>query len=208
MIAHLGLGALHLRRGDVTRAISHLETGVGIIDEFGLPVYFRYFAPALGLAYALAGRVNEGLAMVERALQQDRTQGIMAHHASTLVTLGEVHRLAGCPAEAASAARQALTLSCDRHEPGHEAYAHRLLGELARDERPPNNEVAGYHFREALFLAERQGMRPLVAHCHLGLGTLYRRIGKREPAREHLTTATTMYREMDMRFWLAQAEAV
>ena len=47
----------------------------------------------------------------------------------------------------------------------------------------------------------------LVAHCHLGLGKLYRRSGKREPAREHLTTATTMYREMDMRFWLEQAEA-
>ena len=41
-------------------------------------------------------------------------------------------------------------------------------------------------------------MRPLVAHCHLGLGKLYRRTGKREQAQEHLTTATTMYREMDM----------
>ena len=60
LIAHLGLGALHLRRGDVTRAISHLETGVGIIDEFGLPLYFRYFAPALGLAYALADGSTRG----------------------------------------------------------------------------------------------------------------------------------------------------
>ena len=49
-------------------------------------------------------------------------------------------------------------------------------------------------------------MRPLVAHCHLGLGKLYRRTGKREQAHEHLTTATTMYREMDMRFWLEKAE--
>ena len=50
-------------------------------------------------------------------------------------------------------------------------------------------------------------MRPLVAHCHLGLGTLYRRTDKRELAQEHRTIATTMYREMDMRFWLEQAEA-
>ena len=50
-------------------------------------------------------------------------------------------------------------------------------------------------------------MRPLVAHCHLGLGKLCRRTDKQERAREHLTTATTMYREMDMRFWLEQAEA-
>jgi hypothetical protein len=47
-----------------------------------------------------------------------------------------------------------------------------------------------------------------VAHCHLGLGKLYRRTGDTAKAREHLTTAATMYRELDMRFWLEQAEAV
>ena len=50
------------------------------------------------------------------------------------------------------------------------------------------------------------GMRPLVAHCHLGLGKLYRRIGKHEQAQEHLATATTMYREMGMMYWLAKTE--
>jgi hypothetical protein len=50
-------------------------------------------------------------------------------------------------------------------------------------------------------------MRPLVGHCHLGLGKLYRRTGKREQACEQLTIATTMYREMDMPFWLDRAEA-
>ena len=50
-------------------------------------------------------------------------------------------------------------------------------------------------------------MRPLVAHCHLGLGKLYRRTDKRKRAREHLTTATTLYREMGMAYWLEQAEA-
>jgi hypothetical protein len=50
-------------------------------------------------------------------------------------------------------------------------------------------------------------MRPLVAHCHLGLGKLYRQTGKRQEAQEHLTIATTMYREMGMRVWLEHAEA-
>jgi hypothetical protein len=48
--------------------------------------------------------------------------------------------------------------------------------------------------------------RPLVAHCHLGVGKLYRGTGKREQAHEHLTTAITMYREMDMPFWLEKVE--
>jgi hypothetical protein len=50
-------------------------------------------------------------------------------------------------------------------------------------------------------------MRPLVAHCHLGLGKLHRRAGDDTKAREHLTTAATMYREMGMTFWLEKAEA-
>jgi len=62
-------------------------------------------------------------------------------------------------------------------------------------------------YRDASDVAERLGMRPLVAHCHLGLGKLYQRTGNREQAQEHLTTATAMYREMGMTYWLEQAEA-
>ena len=56
-------------------------------------------------------------------------------------------------------------------------------------------------------LAAELGMRPLIAHCHLGLGKLARQAGRREEAQEHFTTTTTMWREMDMRFWLEEAEA-
>jgi tetratricopeptide (TPR) repeat protein len=82
-----------------------------------------------------------------------------------------------------------------------------LLGEIAT--HPDRSDAASgeAYYRKALALAEPRGMRPLVAHCHLGLGKLYRRRGKRQEAQEHLTTATTMYREMAMRFWLEKAEA-
>jgi hypothetical protein len=63
------------------------------------------------------------------------------------------------------------------------------------------------HYHQALALADEGGLRPLVAHCHRGLGKLYRRIGDRAKADEHLTTAATMYRAMDMSVWLAQVEA-
>jgi hypothetical protein len=63
------------------------------------------------------------------------------------------------------------------------------------------------HFVRALAFASELRMRALVAHCHLGLGKLQRRTGKREQAQDHLTTATTMYREMGMTYWLEKAEA-
>jgi Tetratricopeptide repeat len=68
-------------------------------------------------------------------------------------------------------------------------------------------DKAQHYYGQASALATELGMRPLVAHCRLGLSRLFRRTGKGEQAREHLTTATTMYREMDMSFWLEQAEA-
>ena len=60
-------------------------------------------------------------------------------------------------------------------------------------------------WEESMIYLPQRMQRPLVAHCHLGLGKLYRRTGKREQAQEHLTTATTMYREMGMMYWLEQA---
>ena len=89
---------------------------------------------------------------------------------------------------------------------GFAAHALHLLGDVATHPDRFDAESGEAHYRQALALAEPRGMRPLIAHCHLGLGRLYRRTGKPEQLHEHLTTATTMCREMDMQFWLEQAE--
>jgi tetratricopeptide (TPR) repeat protein len=106
--------------------------------------------------------------------------------------------------EAAGHAREALSLTRRLGARASEAHALCLAGEVASTRGAEDAEA---YYREALALATELGMRPLVAHCHLGLGKLYRRTSKREEAREHLTTAATLYREMGMGFWLAQAEA-
>jgi Flp pilus assembly protein TadD len=61
-------------------------------------------------------------------------------------------------------------------------------------------------YLEALALAEELEMRPLQAHCHLGLGKLYRKAGRRNEAEHELRTAVAMLREMGMTFWLPEAE--
>ena len=81
-----------------------------------------------------------------------------------------------------------------------------MLGQIASHHDRPDVATAEAHYGAAMALASELEMRPLVAHCHLGVGKLYRRTGDRAKAKEHLTTATTMYRGMDMRFWLAPAE--
>src|SRR5262245_6827397 len=88
-----------------------------------------------------------------------------------------------------------------------EAFTRALLAEIGCRRRPGPSVGAEPRYREATALTEALGMRPFVAHCHVGLGKLYRNTGKREQARTHLDTGTAMYREMGMRFWLQKAEA-
>ena len=82
-----------------------------------------------------------------------------------------------------------------------------LLGKIAAHRVPPDIDQAATNYHQALTLADELGMRPLQAHCHRGLGTLYAKIGQQEPARIEVSAASKLYRAMDMTFWLPQAEA-
>jgi tetratricopeptide (TPR) repeat protein len=119
--------------------------------------------------------------------------------------LSEAYLGVGRLQDASSLAARALDLAVEHRRRGDQVWALRLLGDIASRCDPPHLDPAADHYRQALALADELGMRPLVAHCHFGLGQLCGRTGKREEAQEHLTTATTMYREMDMQFWLEQA---
>jgi tetratricopeptide (TPR) repeat protein len=116
------------------------------------------------------------------------------------VYLGAAYALTDRLDDALAAAGRALTVSRDHGHRNAEAKALRLLGDISA--RRDSMEGAERHYRDALGLAEELEIRPLVAHCHAGLGRLCERAGQREEARQHLTTAQAMYREMDMTYWL------
>jgi len=124
-----------------------------------------------------------------------------------VVWLGEAYLRAGRLDEACTQAQCALEFSRAHQERGDEAYALRLLGESHTRHNPPEVERAEAHYRQALALADELGMRPLVAHCHRGLGTLYSQMEWMEQARAALSAAIDLYRAMDMTFWLPQTEA-
>jgi tetratricopeptide (TPR) repeat protein len=157
------------------------------------PVLFDVTAGHLGYAYTLSGRLSEGVSLMEEALTNPGTTGTVLHPL-LLAYLGETHLLAGRRDDALVVARRALELAHRQKERGNEAWGLRLLGEIAARADPPDLESAQAHYGQALARADELGMRPLAAHCHFGLGKLYRRIGKREKASEHLTTATALYR--------------
>jgi class 3 adenylate cyclase/tetratricopeptide (TPR) repeat protein len=204
IFAYRGLGYLYLVKGDLHRAIPVLERGLALArDRAG---YVPWISASLGYAYALAGRVADAMPLLEEAVQRAASIGRVGQ-SLRLAYLSEAYLLAGRMESMRELAFRALTLSREYKERGHEAYALRLLGEIAAHREPPEVEQAEAHYQQALALAEELGMRPLLAHGYRGLGTLFVKIGRREQAQVELSTAIEMYRTMDMTFWLPQTEA-
>jgi tetratricopeptide (TPR) repeat protein len=207
MRASRGIGLVAFRQGDLPRAFPLLERALRICQEADLPTYFSRIAAALGAAYTLGGRVADAVPLLMQAMEQAMATEMVVDQAYCHLSLGEAQMMAGCLGEAQGLAEYTLALARAHQERDHQAYALHLLGEIAARCDPPEAEQAEAHYRGALALAEELGMRPLQAHCHLGLGTLYGRGGREPQARAALSTAIALYQVMAMAFWLPQAEA-
>jgi tetratricopeptide (TPR) repeat protein len=197
-------GLLYLRKGDLHKTIAVLERGLGLCQLWNVWSWFTNLAAHLGYTYALSGRVAEAVPMLEQAVGRSTYTSGMG--ILWMAYLSEAYLLAERRDEAIQLAERALNLAHQHNELPNQAWVRRLLGAIAGRREPPEAELAENHYRQAMALAEELGMRPLVSHCHLGLGTLYAKIGRPEPARAELSTAIELYRAMDMTFWLPQAK--
>jgi len=207
LVAYWAVGFRYLCKGDLSQAIPVLERALDLAQGAHIGLGVPWVAAPLGAVYALAGQTAEALPLLEQAVEQGVAMRLLLDHALRVAWLSEAYLLAGRLDEVYTQARHALEFSRAHQERGHEAYALRLLGEFHARHDPPEVEQAEAHYRQALALAEELGMRPLQAHCHLGLGTLYLKLGRGEQACTALSAAIGLYRAMEMTFWLPQAEA-
>jgi class 3 adenylate cyclase/tetratricopeptide (TPR) repeat protein len=207
LTAHGSLGQLHLVQGDAQAAIAILEPGLALCRATNDMDWGLNIAGALGEAYARAGRLAEGVALVEQAFSDAIERGASGFQGELAQRLVTVYLLTTRLDEARHHARRALDVARQQKARGQEAVALFALSEVLAHTNSPEMQQAETTYREALALAEPRCMRPLIAHCRFGLGKLNRRMGDHRDAKEQLTIATTMYREMDMTYWLKQATA-
>ena len=206
-LAHFAAGTLHLLKGDWGKARSPIEHGIAAARTGNVVLHLPWVVASSAWALAQLGEASEALNRVregEQLLELQAARGIVALGPWAYHAVGRACLQLGRLDEARRLADRAVESS-----PGHQgfmAHAVHLLGDVATHPDRFDAERGETHYRQALALAEPRGMRPLVAHCHLGLAKLYQRTGKREQAQEHLTTARMMYSEMDMQFWVAHAE--
>ncbi len=198
-LAHNAAAMLRLLEGDWAQARSLIERWIAVSRTANI----HHFSCS---AWALA-QLGEASEALNRLRESDREPAIeiVVRRAWCYCALGRAHLRLGRLDEAQRLGDRAVESSSS--QPGFAAHALHLLGDIATHPDRFDAESGEAHYRRALALAEPRHMRLLMAHCHLGLGKLFRHTGKRDRAYQHLTTATAMYREMGVRFWLEQAEA-
>lgn len=201
----LGVAYVYVRIGAVDRAVATGERGLELCQGRDFPQLWLPLTSILGYAYAVSGRVADGIQLLERAagVADEGMGGVTV----LLVFLSEAYLFAGRLDDASAVARRALALADERSERGWRGWALRLVAEIAARREPPEPETAERAYREAAARAAELGMRPLLAHCHLGLARLDARAGTSGRARDHFTIATTLFREMETPFWLEKVEA-
>jgi tetratricopeptide (TPR) repeat protein len=191
--AYRAAGMLHLLKGDWAKAPSLCEHGIAAVRAGNVIILLPFIVASVAWALAQLGAAGEALNRL-----RDGEQIIVRHEARGFVdslgwhyqSLGRACLLLGRLDEARRLADRSVEFLPRR--PGETAYVQHLLGDIATHPNRFDADSGEAHYRNALALGEPRGMRPLVAHCHLGLGKLYRRTGQPEQAQEHLTTATTV----------------
>ncbi|HEX7785050.1 MAG TPA: tetratricopeptide repeat protein, partial [Methylomirabilota bacterium] len=204
MRVHFGIGSVHAARGHLARAVPGLERAAALVERWDIALDRQQNASALGIAYMLSGRHEEGLALLERSVER-----LFPLRASSILSrrLGEGYLLAGRHDDAQRWALSALDHAQRLGGRGDEAWARLLLGEILVESPGSGADAARGQYESACARADELGMLPLLARGHLALGRWHWRAGDVAQARTVLDVAVGLMRRLDLGIWRAEAEA-
>jgi tetratricopeptide (TPR) repeat protein len=201
----LSLGFALVLKGDIDEAIDVLVRSQKICEASDIKVLMTHVGSILGFAYALAGRLDKAIPLMENAEKQSELIGRRAAWSLRLTWLGRACFLAGQLNAARAHGQRALALATGGGERGYQAWALKLLGDIALEESLDAEQVRS-HLDQSMELASQLSMQPLKAHLHLSLGRLHRRENQIEQAKGEIAEALALYSHLDMPKWLLVAE--
>jgi class 3 adenylate cyclase/tetratricopeptide (TPR) repeat protein/ribosomal protein L40E len=205
--AYACVGAAYLRQGKLVRATKMLEKALALCREAEVLSAFSFTAGNLGHAQSLLGHPDDALPIAGEAVRPQKVSFSIIPSAYPLTALAEAYRLKGNTKKAIQNAEEALSIFRQNGERGFGAWALYYMAKIQSDGGPEQIDQTLQSYRQAKDQATELGMRPLLAHCHMGLGEAYVKTGLSEKARPELLAAIELYRCMDMAFWLPKAES-
>jgi tetratricopeptide (TPR) repeat protein len=189
----------YLRLGNVESALPLLEKGHKVCRSTKVQFVFPYAVGSLGYAYLLANEPKRALTVLEEGTKPDSLEGgLWITHPYT--ALADAYRAVGEVALAIETASRALKLADEREERGFEAWAMLVMAGINAD--AGRKGEAKQWYQRALQQASDLSMRPLVAHCHKGLSSIYISHGQKKEAQAEIKKAHEIYRSLGMNYWL------
>ena len=202
------MGMLYLLKGEQERAILFLDRSLGLCHLSNIPVYVPFTASRLGSAYVNVGRITEALPYLEQGVEDSLKSGRMAFASLCMASLAEGYLFADRVDEAVKCAARAIELAKQYKERGHEAWALKISGDISLHDRDGNAAAAETFYKQAIALGQGLGMRPLTAHCRIGVGSVYAKQGATEKAGQEFAAAIEQFRSMEMTHWQNQGEVL
>jgi len=201
------LGLVYLLHGKLDSAIKTLERGLALCRDADVLASFSFTAASLVQAHSLLGHPDHALPILEEAVGPEKVSFSTVPMIYPLMALAEAYRLKGQIESAIHYVEKALSIFRQNGGRGFGAWALYYMAKIQCDYGPDHMQQSIHSYGQAKEQAAELGMRPLLAHCHMGLGQLYLKGGRSEEARSELTAALDLYSSMGMSFWLPQAEA-
>ena len=199
--AFRALAYAYLRIGDFDAALPIVERGLELCHAGNFSSLWLAFAAMLTQLRARRNQFKEALTLLEECSQSSHFMQSL-WHVTLGIEMGDAYVKIGQLDNADRIAQKALEISRHQRGRGCEAWACRLVGEIASNRDSVQLETAVSHYQQALTVAKELGMRPLIAHCHLGIGRVLAKTVQIEQARDHLTNASTLFQSMSMQYWL------
>jgi len=193
------IGMAYLRLGKVEPALPLLEKCYELCRTSKVQGMYSYSAGSLGYAYLLSREPERALNILEEGIKKDYLQASF-WPTHPLIVLADAYRTLRKFALAIDTASRALGLANGREERGFEAWAIFVMAKINADTGRKVNAKQWY--QRALKQASDLSMKPLVAHCHKGLGNCYLKLGNEKKAQLESKRAEDIYRSLGMAYWL------
>ena len=198
---HAALGTVYLIQGRLNTAINLLEKALSLCRAGALSV-FSFIAANLGHTYCLQENPDAALPILKEAVNPHKSNLSTAPSIYPLAALAEVYHLKGQTQKALQSIKTAIEFFKKKGERGFEAWALYHMAKIQSQGNCENLIQAIHSYRKVEAQAVELRMRPLLAHCHNGLGHLFLKINKTSESHSELLTALDLYKSMGMERWI------
>jgi class 3 adenylate cyclase/tetratricopeptide (TPR) repeat protein len=204
VLIQLGFGLHHMRRGEFESAVSILSDTLEICRSAEVLTIYPIAAAWLGQALTGAKRNAESLDVLGDAVHRETYRfGGKYCWIHLFLAYAEAHYENDERRPAYKELRRALELAKSCQEVVHYAYGLRLRGDFLLNAPQPVQARGAYE--EALAIATPRGVRPLAAHCKLGIAKCARTLGNTEMAGQWADLARRDFEKMGLSYWALRA---